>query len=587
MSDKQQVRALIQSQRWMEAKELCHRVCQRHGNDAEAWILLGAINSQVGTAHEVEACCRRVIALSPDAPVAYCNLGIALLHQGKNDEAISSFQHALKIRPDYLDAHVQLGALYASLKKLNEAVSHYRRAIAIKPDNTFVLNNLAGALLERVASQDDFEEAEKCYRQALRYRSDMPAIHMNLATLLRDTGRHDEAMACYRRVLELLPGDEDALAGMAGILEYKTEYAAGYALLRPLLEKGTDNGNVALAYGALARHLDRGGEAIALLERVVRQNKPVRMLRNMHFRLGKLYDEMKEYDKAFEHCHEAHALGEAYFDATRNQREFDALIDVFSTENVARRPRASNRSRLPVFIVGMPRSGTSLVEQIIASHPEAYGAGELGDIHRISTTLPALADNGLPYPQCVDALTEKQLDEIAQRHLAKLGSYSREAARVTDKMPHNFLLLGLIDMLFPEARVIHCMRDPIDTCLSIYFLPSTATHPYTDDLTNLGAYFRQYQRLMAHWKAALRIPVLDIQYEDLVANQEEISRGMIEFCGLTWNERCLRFHETERVVATPSYDQVRRPLYKKSVARWKNYERHLGPLIAALGNVET
>ncbi len=652
MSNKQQVKALIQSQRWTEAKAVCARFCKANKDDAEAWFLLGAINGQLGAFDEAEVCCRRVIAIRPDVPLAHFNLGVALHRQGKTDnasesfrealrlkpdfaeahnelglilqsrgqlgdalghyqkalalkpaypearynagvvlemldrpeEAIACFRQAAKLRPDYAEAHSRLGAMLASLKRLDEAVFHYRRAIEIRPDDVDALNGLAGALLNRTASQDDFTEAEKCYRQALRYRADLPVILMNLSVLLRDTGRHDEAMECLRRALALKPGDADVLAGMAHIHEYKGEFEAGYALLKPLLECGTDNSSVALAYAALARHLGRRAEAVALLERLVQDQRSAQELRTMHFRTGKLYDEMKEYDQAFAHYQQAHSLEAARFDVKQNERTFDTLIDVFSADNIARRPRASNRSRLPVFIVGMPRSGTSLVEQILASHPEVHGAGELGDIHHMTFTLPAIAGSGIPYPQCVDALRQEQLDDIAERHLARLRELSGTATRITDKMPHNFLALGLIDTLFPETRIIHCTRNPIDTCLSIYLLPFHASHPYTDDMTNLGAYYRQYQRLMAHWKSVLRIPILDVQYEELVANQEEVSRKMVEFCGLAWDERCLRFHESGRVVSTHSYDQVRRPLYKKSVARWKNYERHLGPLITSLGD---
>jgi hypothetical protein len=176
------------------------------------------------------------------------------------------------------------------------------------------------------------------------------------------------------------------------------------------------------------------------------------------------------------------------------------------------------------------------------------------------------------------------MNAIAEQHLKKLASFSAQSSRVTDKMPHNFRHLGMIDLLFPGARIIHCLRDPVDTCLSIYSLPFSASHAYAADLTQLGAYYRQYQDLMTHWKQALHIPMLEVQYEEIVANQEEMTRKMIEFCGLQWDERCLRFHESERVVTTPSYDQVRRPIYKKSIARWKNYEHYLGPLIAALNS---
>jgi len=654
MADKQQVRALIQARQWAQAKAVCAQLCQATGHDAEAWFMLGAINGQLGAFDEAETCCRRVLAIRPNVPLAHFNLGVALHRQGKTDnasesfreairlkpdfaeahnelglvlqsrgqlgdalghyqkalalrpaypeahynagvvlgmlnrpeEAIACFRQAAKLRPDHAEAHSRLGAIFASLKRPDEAVFHYRRAIAIRPDDVEALNSLAGALLNRIASQDDFTEAEKCYRQALRQRADLPVILMNLSVLLRDTGRHDEAMDCLRRALALKPGDADVLAGMAHIHEYKGEFEAGYALLKPLLERGTDNSSVALAYAALARHIDQRDGAAALLERVLLlEQQPAHERQGMHFRLGKLYDEMKEYDKAFAHYQKAHSLEEvARFDVKQNERTFDTLIDVFSAANIARRPRVSNPSRLPVFIVGMPRSGTSLVEQILASHPEVHGAGELGDIHHMTFTLPAIAGSGIPYPQCVDALQQEQLDDIAARHLARLKALSGTAARITDKMPHNFLALGLIDMLFPGARIIHCVRDPIDTCLSIYFLKFNAAHPYTDDMTHLGVYYRQYQRLMAHWKNVLRIPILDVQYEELVANQEKVSRKMVEFCGLEWDERCLRFHESGRVVSTHSYDQVRRPLYKKSVARWKNYERHLGPLITALGD---
>jgi hypothetical protein len=194
---------------------------------------------------------------------------------------------------------------------------------------------------------------------------------------------------------------------------------------------------------------------------------------------------------------------------------------------------------------------------------------------------------GEPWPQCVDRLDRKTLDKVAQEHLDWLGRLAQGKARVTDKMPHNFLALGLIDLLFPEARVIHCRRDPMDNCLSIYFQHFNGAHAYANNLEHLGIYYRQCERVMAHWRKVVRVPILDVRYEQMVEEPELSARRLVEFCGLEWDDRCLRFYETERVVSTPSYDQVRQPIYKKSVARWKLYEKYLEPLKRSLGRDET
>lgn len=651
MASKQQIQALIQKQRWQDAKSACTQYCNANPNDAEAWFLLGAICGQLGAFAESEEACRRSLALYPNMPMTHANLGIALRQQGKLEEAIATFGETLRLKPDlaqahnelgvalqlagklveaaecyrkaiayqpdyaqaffnlgtamaaqgqfadaiatlqqaiklnsnYPEAHFQLGEMYRGQKRSDEAIAHYRQALKLQPNNAFAWNALAGATMDGMGSQDAYEQAEKAYKEAIRHQSNIPEFYLNLGVLLREQGRHDEAMTLFRKAVELRPGYDLAIAGMARVLEHRGDFAGAYSLLAPLAEGDSQDATVAMAYAAVARHVDKREAAVELLEKLVQQPKHAHELRAMHFTVGNLYDAMKVYDRAFEHYREAHAIDPSPYNPAQEVAKFDALIEVFSAENLASLPHAANRSQLPVFIVGMPRSGTSLVEQIIASHPSVFGAGELGDVHRMTLKLPEMLGGKVPYPQCVRDAKRKHFDELSQRHLAMLGKFSKTATRVTDKMPHNFLALGLIELLFPGARVIHCKRNPIDTCFSIYSLPFNVSHAYVDDLAHLGAYYRQYQRLMEHWKSALHIPYMEVQYEDLVENQEAVTRQLIDFCGLDWDERCLRFHEADRVVTTHSYDQVRRPLYKKSVARWKHYEAGLGPLIEALG----
>ena len=260
------------------------------------------------------------------------------------------------------------------------------------------------------------------------------------------------------------------------------------------------------------------------------------------------------------------------------------LIDTLNEDYLRKKiiPR-DEHSNLPIFIVGMPRSGTTLTEQIIASHPAVYGAGELEAISRISQELSKDHEDTGGYPECMLHFQNQEIEKLANGYLSNLRALAGDVLHVTDKMPHNFLHLGLIAILFPGARVVNCKRHPLDTCLSIYTQKFTNVHPYAYDLTELGQYYRQYERLMAHWEHVLADRIFTIQYEELIEEPEATSRRLIGYIDLPWDDRCLEFHETERPVKTASQWQVRQPVYKKSVNRWENYETHLAPLKRALG----
>lgn len=617
MLNKQAVKTLIQGGQWDEAKRVCAELCKANPKDADGWLLMGVIHGQFENFGEAEKCCRRVTALSPAAPVGHYNLAITLQKQRKFAEAAKCLRQAIKLNPNYAEAHNELGAALqlegGEAGKISEC---YRRAIALKPGYAEAHYNLAtvmrdqGMIIEAGAhfreairlrpamvkahdalgqmymSVGFLDQAIAAFQEAIRLHPGEPELHFQLAMTLMAQGRNQEARNSLRAVLNLIPGNARATASLAKVAEREGDFEGGYALLRSLLEDDEPDVEVVLAYAALSKRLWHQNQAMEMLEQALQRPISDEQRKSLHFALGKLNDEEGKYEQAFAHWRSANDMEKNKFDLKKNARRFDDLKTVFTEENCERRPRARNNSALPVFIVGMPRSGTSLVEQILSSHPEVYGAGELRDIGNLINMLSASGGGGkLSYPHNLDAISEAQVNEVAERHLARLAEFSAQASRVTDKMPHNFGHLGIIDLLFPGARVIHCRRDPMDNCLSIYSLPFMASHSYASDLAQLGAYYRQYQDLMAHWKKVLRIPILEIQYEEIVANQDEMTRKMIAFCGLEWDERCLNFHESARVVTTPSYDQVRRPIYNKSVARWKNYESNLSPLIVALGSV--
>lgn len=500
-----------------------------------------------------------------------------LLGGGQFEQARCLAERMTRENPSDSHAWLLLGSVLVALGRPVMAAEPFRQAWTLKPGDTAIADKFCQVLIQaglRLESLAQYDSAEASYREAIAINAHAVPARLNLGRLLSASGRYEDARTLLSDVLAAYPGQPDACAALALTYEYEGDYTQAAGLLREPLQQSPIAPPVAFAYGVLARHIGEVPQAIELLEALLGGSLPESAARDLHFALGDLYDAAREYDRAFEHYRLGNRLLDYRYDPAQTQANFRAIAKSFSRERHPRLARSELVSARPVFIVGMPRSGTTLVEQILASHPEVFGAGERDDIARIVHALGGPA----PAPAAIERITGGDLAKLAQGYLDTLSRLSHDAQRVTDKMPHNFMALGYIDLLFPDCRIVHCVRDPRDTCLSIWFRQMTGNHPYTADLDALADYYRQYSVLMAHWKSVIRAPVLDVGYESLVADIERGARELVAFCGLDWSDECLRFYENARVVTTPTYNDVREPVHGRSVGRWRHYERHLAAL---------
>jgi len=502
-----------------------------------------------GKFQEAAAACRLALEDSPAEPRLFLNLGLAFHGLGQMQQAAECFMHALQLNPDYTEASLQLGALLLQTGCRVQAAETYERLLQKEPGNVRALVGLGATCLQ--------------------------------------LGDPEGAADSCQKALAISPGNLAAVALAADIDEKQGRIEQAHARLQPLIRAGISQSGIVVAYAAVCRDMKRPGEAIAGLESLVGRGRPMSPMDRacIHFSLGELYDAAGEFDRAFAHYHEGNRLNYRGFDRQQPERDVQAMIGLYTPGYIAGMPQAGNKSQLPVFVVGMHRSGTSLVEQILASHPEIHGAGELPDITRILSGLGQETGAGCKYLECLPLLTTDHLDAINARHLERLAATAGEARRVIDKMPGNFMYLGFIRQAFPGARVIHCMRNPMDTCLSGYFQNFGGAQTYMNGLEDLGFVYRCYHRMMTHWSSVLKLPMLEMHYEHLVSQPEQSIRELLQFCGVEWDGRCLEFHSSGRYVNTVSYKQVRQPMYAHSVGRWKNYAEHLQPLREALGDL--
>jgi tetratricopeptide (TPR) repeat protein len=490
-------------------------------------------------------------------------------------------QAILSRHPSNADALALMGAVALMAAQVDDAVGLLTRAAAGKPGDPAIRCNLANALLRK----GDPAAAESQLRRALKVSPDNPAALCFLAESKAAAGDTGEAKRIYEALLARLPDHPQARLGYADLCVTLGDFPAGRALYRRALALGTVS---ALALGGLAtfekfaKDSPEATEILRLLKAPgLRPNERV----SLGYAAGSIFENAGDYDAAFSYFVDAKRFAGARFDLPAHRKSYATLKGAFTKTFFDERKGLGDKSTRPVFVVGMPRSGTTLTEQILARHPDVAAAGELPDINRIASSLGFRVTDMAPFAKRLTKLASGEVKGCARDYLAVLDRVST-AQRVTDKMPHNFQHLGLIALLFPNAKIVHCRRDPLDTCVSVFTTQLRAhIHGYAGDLETLGLFYREYSSLMDHWREVLPLTIHDLDYEGLIEDPEIETRKLVDFVGLPWDPACLAPHESTRAVHTQSRSQVRQPIYKSSVARWRRYESHLGPLKEALGDL--
>ncbi len=579
---------------------------------------LANVLRRVGRGEVAAEAYRRALRLRPDWPKALVNLGVTLRELGRTDEAVEAYRRAIAIEPDDAEAHYNLGVALQGQGRGGEAIQAYQRAEVLSPDDGDILANLGAALL----ALDRAPEAVAVCQRRIDRAPDSASAHDALAAALLALERPEAAVAASRKAIALDPGHIDARIRLGdglreqGLIEEAAAVYARAASLAPQTARAW------VSLGLTLQEAGQGPEAMRAIDQALAAeprsaaawsvrgglktftpddpdlktligllasadaspDSPEDRL-TLQFTLGKALMDIGDADQAFAHLETGNRLKRATlrYDVRDDLAEFEAIEASLTAGRASALAGRGDPSDRPVFIVGMPRSGTTLVEQILASHPLVHGAGELTALEATLIDRLGISTPPIDRARRLGALPPEDLEAMGGAYVARIASFAPGALRVTDKMPANFRFAGLIPLMLPNARIVHCRRDPIDTCLSCYAHKFTRGQAFTYDLRELGLYYRAYERLIAHGRA-LAPPdrLIEVRYEEVIDDLEGQARRLIAFCGLPWDDACLAFHQTRRTVRTASVNQVRQPIYRTSVARWKAYEAHLGPLLEAL-----
>lgn len=538
--------ALQRLKRFAEAEPCYRRALELDPAFADGWNNLGTCLREIDRVGEAEAAYREALALQSNNPNTLDNLALALKDLGRLDEAAETMKRALVIDPARDAFHTHHGAILLDLEKFADAEAALAQALALNPLSHDALNQLGRVKFE----QGDLEASLGYYRRALELKPDLADAFNNMGNAFKELGRLGEAREAYREAIRLDPTVTGSYVNLAD-----------------------------------SKRFAHGDADLAAMEDLLETRLSPKDRMQLRFALGKAYTDLGDYPRSLTHFRAANAAkrGTLTYDESAAFAFFDRIEAVFTPEIIAEKSGAGELSGAPIFIIGMPRSGTTLVEQILASHPMVHGAGELRTLNTLANTVRDLAGSPLTYPEFVTQLDAATLHEIGEAYLTELRKVAPSARQVTDKMPSNYYFVGLIHLVLPNAKIVHCMRDPVDTCVSCFSKLFSGDQPHTYDLAELGRYYRRYEQLMAHWRRVLpQGSMLDVRYEDVVVDLKGQTQRLLSYCGLPWDERCLAFHKTERPIRTASATQVRQPIYKTAIGRWHSYANQLRPLLAAL-----
>lgn len=546
---------------------------QQYPDVADVHHLQAVVYEQVGQVRRGMQAVQRALKQQPENPLYNLTLAKLQYGLGRREAAEQTALRILARHPTTIAAHFQLGVWCSAQRRFREAEAYYRDAIAVGANDAALYNNLATVLYE----QERYAEAIDAYRQALALQPGYLNALVNLANCQKDAGAYADAIETFQQVLSQRPGFAEAHIQLGEIHR-----------IQGRLDEAAD------AYRAAIRQRSDFTEAYRLLTMVTRQHRPADIAAmealatkplddnkrlHLQFALARVYEDEGQTDKVFPALLEANRLHRSRIDyAVQTDVDFmRRLQTLFSADFLARYADCPPSAATPLFIIGMPRSGTTLTESILASHPLVYGAGE------IKMLADVVGATGAAYPEGIAGLDCPTLAAMASDYQQRVAALNRDGKPfVVNKMPNNFLYLGLIYLLFPRARVIHCVREPIATCLSCFKQYFSGWQPFAYDLEDLGRYYTAYHQLMAHWRRVLPGYMFELRYEALVQAPEQQIRALLAYCGLEWDEKCLAFDRQQRQVRTASSAQVRQPIYQTSTDAWETYRDQMQPLIQQL-----
>jgi tetratricopeptide (TPR) repeat protein len=505
---------------------------------------LAASEQNLGNFQSAVAIYDFILTHVPNQAVIHNNRGVLLQKLERYDDALAAYERAIRFKPDYANAHFNRGTLLKLLRRPDEALASFDRAIALQPDHAEA-HNSRGVILQDMKR---FEAAMASYDRAIAAKPDYAEALNNRGTAMVSRGDMPEAERMFLKAFELKPDFADPLYNLANIRKYQNVDQPEVKNIRALL--------------------DRPGISPADRE-------------SLYFALGKIYDECDRYAEAFEYYRQANELRntQVSYNPAGIVQMTNELIEIFSADFLARPSPFGSDSRAPIFIVGMPRSGTTLLASILSNHPAISTAGELTTLSDLASGLSANFKNGVLYPQAARQLNSSLAARLIRDYEARLKrDVKPEIAYVIDKYPLNFRHVGLIATLFPKATILHCTRHPLDTGLSNYFQRFPLFLDYCFDLRNIGHFYGEYVRLMEHWHKIPAVRLMDVSYEEMILQTEEVARRVLDFLGLVWDPRCLSPHTNPSAVESASQWQVRQPIYRHSLERWRHYEQQLAPL---------
>lgn len=529
---------------------------------------------------------RQAYAIAPNYLEPLNNLGAVLVTEERAEEAVDVLAKALSLNPQYADAHCNLGFALKALEQYEQAFQHFQTALQLNPTYAEAYIGIGRIYQER----HNLPEAERAGLKAIELAPEKAEAQSLLGSIYTEMDMTEEAIASFDRALAIDPALSSALLGKGHLCMEMGDLAAAEQFFRKVLHDSPADDLAARFHLTQAKKVRPGDENMAALVAAGQKmaELPEYKRLSLHFSLGKCYDDTGDYAQAMAHFKEGCRIKrkKIVYDPAAQETIFTRIIETFTRPALEGLRCGGNPSDLPIFVLGMPRSGTTLTEQIIVSHPEVHAGGELPDLLQIAHRPLQIGTAMAEFPDNLLGLSPEILIAWGADYIAGIRKRAPDARRMTDKMPGNFFMLGLIHLMLPNAKIVHVNRNPVDTCLSCFTRMFHHGQEQTYDLAELGQYYRQYHRLMDHWRTILPPgSFLDIRYEDLVADTETQARRLLDYCDLEWDAACLAFHTTERKVRTASITQVRQPIYTSSVERWRRYGNTLDPLLEALGDL--